>query len=391
MIGNEAAYNGLPDGFHNAPEGGFSHGGIVIVGGPSSHSKLAGNYCHHNNGGGIVFRGDVGSKGKRWRTHHWIVQNNRLENNRWGIWGLLGDWIHLAGNRCVGNENEDSLEDVTNLIRPEPQPASQPEVTVAPVAVLDGPSVAIVGRSVVFDASGSSDPQGRPLTFRFDLGDSVHTQPRVEHVFEKPGFYRVGMTVSNGVLADLAFRDLIVVEDVREEIGTEGDAARWGFEIEGDPTGKARVVFDDASDGVAGQFCLRFRPAPYPGMDVVARYPAARDARWDLSGRKNLIFWIKFENPNIHGFQDAGPVVHLDGPKRTHYLAPAEGRNYLRDGGESESRWLWTALGRPASRRRRLDPDRPRPGRSQPDRRRRHELRFVGRRAVYDLARWVEV
>jgi len=58
LIGNEAAYNGLPDGFHNAPEPGFRHGGIVIVGGPSSHTVLDGNHCHHNNGGGIVFRGN---------------------------------------------------------------------------------------------------------------------------------------------------------------------------------------------------------------------------------------------------------------------------------------------------------------------------------------------
>jgi parallel beta-helix repeat protein len=103
LIGNEAAYNGRPDGPHNAPEAGFGHGGIVIVGGASSHSLLQGNHCHHNNGGGIVFRGDTASKGGKWRTYHWIVQQNRLENNRFGIWGRWGDWIYLANNTFAGN------------------------------------------------------------------------------------------------------------------------------------------------------------------------------------------------------------------------------------------------------------------------------------------------
>ena len=87
LIGNEAAYNGLTNGNHNAPEPGFRHGGIVIVGGSSSHTIVSGNWCHDNNGAGIVFRGDAPSKGERWRSHHWIVQQNRLEGNRWGIWG----------------------------------------------------------------------------------------------------------------------------------------------------------------------------------------------------------------------------------------------------------------------------------------------------------------
>lgn len=98
LVGNEAAYSGLPEGNHNAPEPGFSHGGIVFVGGSSSHSKLVENHCHHNNGAGIVFRGDVATKGKRWQTFHWVVQGNRIENNQWGLYGLYGDWLYLAAS-----------------------------------------------------------------------------------------------------------------------------------------------------------------------------------------------------------------------------------------------------------------------------------------------------
>jgi parallel beta-helix repeat protein len=149
LIGNEAAFNGLATGNHNAPEPGFGHGGIVIVGGPSSHTVISGNWCHHNHGGGIVFRGDVASKGARWRTHHWIVQQNRLEENRWGVWGRWGDAIWLANNSLTNNAEGNSFLEVANLR----ETTNDPAVTRPPRAELLGPARAIVGMPVRFDAS----------------------------------------------------------------------------------------------------------------------------------------------------------------------------------------------------------------------------------------------
>ncbi len=340
LVGNEAAYNGLPGGHNNAPEPGFSHGGIVFVGGSSSHSKLLGNHCHHNHGAGIVFRGDVQSKGKRWNTFHWIVQENRIEDNQWGIYGLYGDWIYLAGNTLRNNAKGNHFEAVTNLIEAKPEES----VKAAPRAVLDGPSVAKVGQQILFDASRSSDPLGRPLVFRWDMGGKTFSGATVRHAFTEPGFYRVGMTVAGGGRADLAFRDFLVVDDVKHELGTEGGAAQWGSVIEGDPTGKARLVFHDDPEGIAGRFALRFGPNIYPGMDVTAVYPAARDTGWDFSGRKQLSFWMKCRNPNPTGFQDAGPVVWLEGPGGRITYAPAGGRNPVREGVRSEDRWMWQRL-----------------------------------------------
>ena len=116
LIGNEAAFNGLTNGYHNAPEPGFRHGGIVIVGGPSSHTVIEGNDLHDNNGAGLAFRGDVASQGKRWRTEHWIVQQNRIANNRFGIWGRWGDGILLAGNVFTNNTQGNFLTNLANLI-----------------------------------------------------------------------------------------------------------------------------------------------------------------------------------------------------------------------------------------------------------------------------------
>ncbi|MEK7685637.1 MAG: right-handed parallel beta-helix repeat-containing protein [Verrucomicrobiota bacterium] len=337
LIGNEAAFNGQTNGNHNAPESGFGHGGIVIVGGPSSHTVLSGNWCHHNNGGGIVFRGDVASKGARWRTHHWVVQQNRLEENRWGIWGRWGDGIWLANNTATNNAEGNYLADVLNL-REAP---SDSAVTRAPHAELLGPIRALVGQPVHFDASASREFHGRPLHFRWTAGDLTGDQPVFDPTFTKPGFYRLGLTVDNGVLADLAWRDLIVSEPVKNEIGTEGQAAQWGFDLEGNGDRRGRMSFAEDADSVVGKTSLRFTPKPYPGQYATAFFPRARNADWDFSGKTKVRFWIKAENPNLPGFQNPGPVLWLYGKESAVKIEPAQGRNLFGDLPFSEARWTW--------------------------------------------------
>lgn len=337
LIGNEAAYNGLTNGNHNAPEPGFGHGGIVIVNGASSHTLLSGNWCHHNNGGGIVFRGDAATKGVRWRTSHWIVQQNRLEENRWGIWGRWGEDVWLGNNTFSNNASGNDLAEVTHLH----EAADNATVTRAPQAALLGPARAAVGIPVRFDATASQDFSDRPLHFRWTTGAISGDQARFEPTFSKPGFYRLGLTVDNGVLADLAWRDLIVSDSVREEIGTENQAAQWGFELEGDAKKRGRMSFTDDSDAVAGKTSLRFSPNPYPGQYATAIFPRGRDADWNFSEKTKVRFWIKATNPNLPGFQNAGPVLWLYGHDGAVKFEPAKGRNLFGDLPFSEARWTW--------------------------------------------------
>jgi hypothetical protein len=336
LIGNEAAWNGLPDGFHNAPEGGLGNGGIVLVGGASSHSLIEGNHVHHNAGAGIAFRGDDATKGKAWRTYHWIVQDNVIEENRIGFWGRWGDWIHMGNNTLRANHEGNSLEDVTGLSE-----ASDPTVTRAPIADAILPDRALVGRPVLFDARRSRDPGGRPLSFRWDIGGTVSTEASVERVFDRPGFYRVGLTVSNGPLAALASCDLIVAREVREGIGTEGAAGLWGFEMQGNDDGKGKVNFADDRDSVCGRSSLRFKPDPYKGMYASAVFPRTRDAGWNLSGKTRATFWMRAQNSNIPGFQEPGPVLRLLGKDGEIRLQPSGGRNLLVGQPFNEARWTW--------------------------------------------------
>lgn len=339
LIGNEAAWNGLTNGWHNAPEPGFGHGGIVIVGGPSSHTLIDGNDLHDNNGAGIAFRGDVASKGATWRTEHWVVQRNRLANNRFGIWGQWGNAILLAGNVFTNNSQGNCLRYVTNLI----ELAAVPERYSAPSAVITGPDTIMLGQPVRFDGSLSSDPGGARLEFFWWLDGQAGNGKALERVFDRLGFCRLGLTVHNGALAGLAWRDVLVVGPAAREIGTEGHAAAWGFELELD-NGHGSILFEDETPGIIGSRCLRFSPNPYPGAYATAVYPRTRDAAWDFEGRRTLSFWIKTLNPNTPGWQNAGPVIRLLGRDGVIAYKPAGDANLLNDPPYSEGRWSWTYI-----------------------------------------------
>ena len=66
--------------------------------GPSSHTICRNNTCIENNGAGIAVIGDLESKGKKWKAHHWIIEQNTLKRNRWGLFLQHAEWIDLAGN-----------------------------------------------------------------------------------------------------------------------------------------------------------------------------------------------------------------------------------------------------------------------------------------------------
>jgi parallel beta-helix repeat protein len=305
LIGNEASHNGDPKGNHNSPHlPDNGHAGIVFMFGPSSHTIMRGNTCVGNNGAGIALIGDLGSKGKKWRAFHWIIEENTLKDNTWGIYAQHADWVDLARNVLAGNRKKDVFTDnVTNLTRHD----DEPKITKPPRADLKGPSKARVGEKVGLDASASSDPGMNRLRFRWDLGDgTISDRPRLEHTFAAPGFYRVGLTVNNGLFSDLAWRDFYVVPD-REETGTEGRARDWTWI---DPGSKAKFS-DDAEVKIAGRSSLAARIDPYSGGRVNLLYPASRKADLSLKGKTRLVFWVKFINENIPAWQGPNPIVTL--------------------------------------------------------------------------------
>ncbi|RPI85090.1 MAG: PKD domain-containing protein, partial [Planctomycetaceae bacterium] len=318
LIDNEASYNGLPDGNNNSPHlPNDGHAGIVFMFGPSSHTIVRGNRCAGNNGAGIALIGDQGSEGRKWKAFHWIIEQNRLENNRWGIFAQHADWIDLAANVFEGNargtfHNAGNVTHVTEY-------RSNDEVAAPPKAKLTGPTTARVGEAIVLDASESSDPARRSLTWRWDLGDGASSElDIVKHQFEAAGFYRVGLTVNNGLLSDLAWRDFYVVDDLPEP-ATENQAERWTWS---DP--QSHVEFaDEQRVKLAGRSSLSALVEPYSGGRVALVYPRSHDARWSLEGRTHLVFWMRTLNQNVPAWQGENPVITLyESPERVATLTP---------------------------------------------------------------------
>ena len=71
-----------------------------------------------------------------------------------------------------------------------------------PVCRLVVPAQGQVGEAVAEDASGSSDPDGDPLSYTWDYGDGTPlaktTSPRTTHTYAKIGSFAVKVTVEDG-------------------------------------------------------------------------------------------------------------------------------------------------------------------------------------------------
>jgi hypothetical protein len=79
-------------------------------------------------------------------------------------------------------------------------------------------------------------------------------------------------------------------------------------------------------------------------MYATAIFPRGRDADWDFSGRTRLVFWLRFENPNLPGFQNPGPVLTLYAKEGQIKIEPDKGRNLLNDLPYNEARHTWMRI-----------------------------------------------
>ncbi|MBC7819757.1 MAG: right-handed parallel beta-helix repeat-containing protein [Planctomycetaceae bacterium] len=346
LIGNEASFNGLKSGHHNSPhlpqEG---HAGIVFMFGPSSHTVCRGNVCRENNGAGIALIGDLDSQGKKWQAYHWIIEQNTLTKNRWGIYAKHADWITLSGNRFDGNSVKNVQLD-GGVTRWEENSQAIAESAQPPIAKLIGPTSVKLGERAAWEALSSRDPANRELKLTWDIGDGrLLVGPKLEHTFDRVGFHRVGLNVSNGWLTDLAWRDVYVVRDVTE-IGTEGSATNWSIEDFHDRTRSneqiSRAKFaDDTADKLVGKSALGVVIAPYAGFRAALTFPKSRDAQWSLEGKTKLVFWLKATNEDVTGWQ-GGPFIRLDGEAGQQcHIEPKPGLDHMRNAEHNEARDGW--------------------------------------------------
>ena len=370
---NEACYNGLPGGFHNAPWS-FKHvpqgpqpgAAGIIMAGMCNHTVCRGNRCTGNNGVGISLFGDASPEHK-FTAFHWVLENNVVRDNRWGIYMEFADWIDMAGNILENNREGDILQGGTNtniFLHPDnPQISLSPRLKLlAPLPAKPGQPVPVkLGQAVAFDASGSSDPGGRGLSFRWDFADGTTAAgPRVTHAFGKIGPHSIGVTASNGRFSSLDYRDFLVYEDVTE-FGTEGQAAQWswgevqareGLHVERQheaavgpampiPNPQTRIEFnDDHEVRLVGNSSLALRVQP-SGNPISILYPRAKNAGIRLAGKTELVFWVKMINTNIHAWKGLMPTLTLyESPAKFCELRPYDDQKNWQGGVE----WIYKSV-----------------------------------------------
>ncbi len=310
LLGNEACANGLPEGNHNAPEPVFGHGGIVIVGGTASGVRIEGNRSEGNNGGGVVARGDVRRDPPKFRFENWVVQDNVLDGNRWGVHADRGVGLFLAANRGANAEG-DWIGEVAEVRE------GSGAAALAPIARLEAPGRIDLGMTAELSAAGSRDPNGLPLSCTWFVGEEVLRGDVVRWAPKSAGAYDVALRVDNGHRAAIAWSRVVVAHGLSEEIGTEKDAGSWRS------TGSH--TFRDDPDAVEGRYSLAIR-----GLASEADGWAILERDFSAQGAESVRFWMRYRNENVFSWKDWSMRLRL----------VCEGGSLLWSGGKDLAEWF---------------------------------------------------
>lgn len=201
--------------------------------------------------------------------------------------------ITLRASLASGTEGCTELETKRRII-----------VNAPPLPAFAAPDSVSVGESVVFDASGSSDPDGAVISYQWDFGDgATETGVAASHVFTQPGEYTATLTVQDdagvGNSEAQAVRQISVVD--APVAGLTAPAAICpGVPVEWSAPGDASWQFGDVTrDGATVSH----------SFDAPGLYPV----RVTLDDGKGLVGSVVTEQ--VYARVNSAPVA-LAGPDR---------------------------------------------------------------------------
>jgi hypothetical protein len=86
-------------------------------------------------------------------------------------------------------------------------------VNFEPKAEISAPFEGYVGQEILFDGLQSFDPNGDPLSFRWDFGDGNFGEGgKTTHLYQNPGEYLIILTVSDGMISSFATATIKILE-----------------------------------------------------------------------------------------------------------------------------------------------------------------------------------
>lgn len=301
--------------------------GMSIQIGESRTMLIEDNEIKDNKRVGILA---TGREYQAWHTlDHWgdklanasqyVIQRNRFTGNAKGDVFLSSIRGVLLAANSFGGANSVTIGkealDVRTLAGA-PTTANQPPV--AALAVTDqGP------QGMLLDASGSSDPEGQPLSYswlvqpaltRFSPatmpaplfgGDGPAQQTVAPDA--APGVYEVFLTVDDGELGGITPATTIYVPTTGQDL-CEGNAGAWSFVCDQAATCKTTISAVTDQRVVGSSAIHVATDAPY--LFRLER-AAAAGAPWDLSAAQSVGLFARAQNPNGQGWQINSPVLVL--------------------------------------------------------------------------------
>lgn len=376
VLYNEVAYNGIKP--CNAAERGAGNGGLVFLNGTAEHIRIVGNDVHDNNGSGVAVRYDV-SKTPGYVAGHILIQNNRITGTTKGagngdaIYLDSVDWVDVSGNLMEGNvnngvfQNRNGANPVTNVIERDGTYIADEKAyeSIVPTAEIKADrTVFHVDEEITFSAADSYSPAGKELSYRWSMGDgygpdaTVKTGKEVKFTFDKPGYYDVAVTVTDGTWSDIAWLNVNVTA-AGEEIGTESDASDWlisdKLAAKAKFTNESRTKVQEAVIEEVKAYADYFTYYTVDGSRSIylesctaantVGYPAAKNLGKDFSKDKALSLSVKIHDernwwsknsPTIRLYTDDNNYFTYEAQKQ--YLSPL---NYADLGcGQWRSDWV---------------------------------------------------
>lgn len=159
---------------------------------------------------------------------------------------------------------------------------TEPVANLAPTADPGGPYTGEPGVAVVFDGSGSTDPNDDPLTFAWDFGDGgMGDGVEPSHVYAADGTYSVTLTVNDGQIDSPPVTTTVEIATPpanRAPVADAGGpysgetASPIAFDGSGssDPDGDALTYAWDFGDGMTGDGAM-----PSHSYEVAGTYTVA--------------------------------------------------------------------------------------------------------------------